>query len=115
MSRTKLILLSLALLVLAAGFHNQIGRALPPEFFRFNPPVSPTKSWGCVTGYNLEIVHGLLRPNFPGPRVRILTFLPLSYPARDRVSDLDTSPPIMPSISQSQGRIDRKTLSWIAF
>ena len=44
MSRTKLILLSLALLVLAAGFHNQIGRALPPEFFRFNPPVSPTKS-----------------------------------------------------------------------
>jgi hypothetical protein len=36
MSRTKLMLFSIGLLVLAAGFHNVIGRALPAEFFHFN-------------------------------------------------------------------------------
>ena len=36
MSRTKLLLLSIGLLVLAAGLRNEIVRALPADFFHFN-------------------------------------------------------------------------------
>lgn len=44
MNRTKLMILSIGLVVLAAGLHNEIGRALPADFFHFNSSQSAAPS-----------------------------------------------------------------------